>query len=123
MTLEVDRRRHLVARNGDNMIAPFQCDLCHFRNLVKRNPVKSDEDLLLITCIRRENLDAFWAREEGTVSATRRDGCKLCKAGKEMGLISILPEMGPFPLEDTQGMSLVVSMLRRSLDKGRYCAV
>ena len=36
-----------------------------------------------------------------------------------MGLISILPEMGPFPLEDTQGVSLAVSMLRRSLDKGR----
>ena len=35
-----------------------------------------------------------------------------------MGLISILPEMGPFPLEDTQGISLAVSMLRRSLDKG-----
>ena len=39
-----------------------------------------------------------------------------------MGLISILPEMGPFPLEDTQGMSLAVSMLKRSLDKGIYQA-
>ena len=37
-----------------------------------------------------------------------------------MGLISILPEIGPFPLEDTQGVSLAVSILRRSLDKGRY---
>lgn len=25
------------------MIVPFQCDLCHFRNLVKRDPLNSDE--------------------------------------------------------------------------------
>ena len=39
-----------------------------------------------------------------------------------MWLISILPKISPFPLEDTQDMSLVLSMLRRSLDKGRYRA-
>ena len=37
-----------------------------------------------------------------------------------MGLISTLPKMGPFPLDYTQGVSLVVSILRKSLDKGRY---
>ena len=59
------------------MLVPFQCDLCHFRNLVKRDPAKSDEDLCLIIGIRRANVNVFWAREEGTVSATRRDGWKL----------------------------------------------
>ena len=120
MTLNSDRKRHSVARDGDNMIVPFQCDLCHFRNLVKRDPVKSDEDLRLIIWNRRVNLDAFWVSEEGTVSVTRKDGWNLWKVGKEMGLISILPKIGPFPLEDTQRMSLMVSMLRISLDKGSY---
>lgn len=119
LTFDSNKKKYLVARNSDNMLVPFQCDFCHFRNLVKRDPVKSDEDLRLIIGIRRANLDDFWARKEGTVSATKRDGWKLCKVGKEMGLSTILPKMESFPLKDTQGMSLVVSMLRRSLDKGR----
>lgn len=120
LTLDSDRKRHLVARNGDNLLVPFQYDLYHFQNLVKRNPIKSDEDLWLIIGLRRSNLDVFWARKEGTVSVTRRYWWKLCRVGKEMGLTSILPNMGPFPLEDTQGISLAVSILRWLLDKGRY---
>ena len=42
-TLDSDRKRCLVVRDGDNMIVPFQCDLCHFCNLVKRDLLKSDE--------------------------------------------------------------------------------
>lgn len=53
LTLDSNRMRYLVARNGDDMIVPFRCDLYHFRNLVKRDPVKSDEDLRLIIGIRR----------------------------------------------------------------------
>ena len=120
LTLDSDRKRHLVARNGDNLLVPFQYDLYHFQNLVKRNPIKSDEDLWLIIGLRRSNLDVFWARKEGTVSVTRRYWWKLCRVGKEMELTSILPNMGPFPLEDTQGISLTVSILRWLLDKGRY---
>ena len=56
-----------MARDGDNILVPFQYDLCHFRNLVNRDPVRLDEDLRLIIGIRRANLDSFWSREEGTV--------------------------------------------------------
>jgi hypothetical protein len=38
---EEDRERFIVARNGDNLVTPFQCDLCHFRNLVGRDPVSN----------------------------------------------------------------------------------
>ena len=38
---EEDRERFIVARNGDNLVTPFQCDLCHFRNLMERDPVSS----------------------------------------------------------------------------------
>ena len=69
--LEVDRRdelRYMVARDGDSMVCPFQCELCHFRNIQHRDPLPDEprDDVLLAT-MRRANLDAFWARESGTV--------------------------------------------------------
>eukprot|EP00980_Cylindrotheca_fusiformis_P025593 scaffold14179_cov44-Cylindrotheca_fusiformis.AAC.1 len=36
--------------------------------------------------------------------------------GREFGLKSILPEMGPFPLEDTFGMKLALAILGGSLE-------
>jgi hypothetical protein len=33
-----DESRFLVARPGDNLLTPFQCDVCHFRNIMKRDP-------------------------------------------------------------------------------------
>ena len=99
---------------------PFQCNLCHFRNLTNRDSGKSAADVKLVVSIRRANLDAFWAREPGTVGSTRREGVKIRKLGDSMGLINLFPATGPFPLEDTMGMGIVVCMLQRSLDKGRY---
>lgn len=59
------------ARRGDNLITPFQCDLCWFRNLQKRAPnPKSQSDSLLLAYIRRVNLDAFWSRSPKTVSGS-----------------------------------------------------
>jgi hypothetical protein len=41
-----------------------ECDLCVFRKLKKRSPdVTNPGDELLIACIRRINLDAFWSRD------------------------------------------------------------
>jgi hypothetical protein len=60
---------HRRGRNGDHLMAvPFECDLCHYRNLRKRDPVLTDpRDVYLLTAIRRANLDAFWARAANTV--------------------------------------------------------
>jgi len=33
-----DEARFMEARNGDNLSTPFQCDLCHFRNVMGRDP-------------------------------------------------------------------------------------
>ena len=120
LTQSEDRLRHLCARVGDHLLVPFQCDLCHFRNLTDRDPGQSVEDVRLIVAIRRANLDAFWAREPGTVAATKREGVKIGRLGALVGLVNLFPAMGPFPLEDTQGMGIAVCMLERSLDKGRY---
>jgi hypothetical protein len=62
--------RCMEGRNGDNLVCRFQCDLCHFRNIKKRDPFSSDlRDLRLLCGIRRANLDAFWARIPGTVKS------------------------------------------------------
>ena len=120
LTQSEDRLRHLCARDGDHLLVPFQCDLCHFRNLTDRDPGQLVENMRLIVATRLSNLNAFWAREPGTVAATKREGVKIGRLGALVGLVKLFPAMGPFPLEDTQEMEIAVCMLERSLDKGRY---
>ena len=110
------------ARKGDNYMCPFQCDLCHFRNVMRRNPgIEPDFDKKLMVYIRRAILDSFWARAESTVEGNTRELKKLWRHGNEELLIpNLLPEMGPFPLDDLWGMRVAIVTLRRSLDKGVY---
>jgi len=63
-----------TARDGDHMMGfPFECNLCHFRNLARRDPIiDSDKDVFQLVCIRRANLDAFWSRRPSTVALNRR---------------------------------------------------
>ena len=120
LTQSEDKKRYLKARDGDHLMMSFQYDLCHFRNLMQKGPVHSEADIRLVMDIRCVNLDAFWAREPGTVGATKREGVKIGKLGDSMGLSNIIPATGPFPVEDTMGMGIAVCMLQHSLDKGRY---
>jgi hypothetical protein len=60
----------MEGQNGDNLLYPFQCDLCHFQNIKKRDPFAHDLKYLNLLCgIRRANLDAFWERRPGTVKS------------------------------------------------------
>jgi hypothetical protein len=55
-----DKHNYRKAINGDFLICAFQCDLCHFRNIQKRDPViEAPAEIFLLTMIFRENLDAF----------------------------------------------------------------
>jgi hypothetical protein len=36
---EKDAGRFLKVRPGDHIMCQFQCDLCHFRNIQRRDPV------------------------------------------------------------------------------------
>ena len=76
----------MVARNGDHLLIPFQCEICHYRNLKGMDPTGTKADGILLRTIRRANLGAFWSREPGTVSATRRDSLKLAEIGMRLGL-------------------------------------
>ena len=110
------------ARNGDNFICPFQCDLCHFRNIQFRNPiVGSRQDMNLLVGIRRANLDAFWGRSSSTVSTNKSNLKRLFSiASDDYGMKAILPEMGLHELCDSWGMDIAMVLLGKSLDKGLY---
>ena len=116
-----EEQRFRQARNGDHLMISFQCDLCHFRNIQGRDPMGSVTDDNLMTCIRRANLDAFWAREPGTVSANLYDARRSVTTQVDcLGIISGgFRPLGPFPLRDTCGMIPAATMLMRSLDAGR----
>ena len=108
MELEKDKGRHLWAKNGDHLMIIFQCDLYHFRNMKGSNLRANVEDFLLFRTIRRASLDNFWSREPSTVESNRREGMKIERVSEELGLSSILPMMGPFPVQDSQGMGIAV---------------
>jgi hypothetical protein len=120
-TVEGDELRFRGARDGDHLMCPFQCDLCHFRNIQRRNPVPGlPKDKLLLQCtIQRASVDAFWSREASTVNANARGAKRLQEIGVSLGILAVCPPMGPFALEDTAGMAMAVSILLRSLYPGR----
>ena len=84
------------------------------------NPTGTKADKILLSMMRRENLDTFWSREPGIVSSTRRDSSKLAGIEMRLGLPNILPVMGSFPLEDRLGIELAAGMLIHFFDKVRY---
>ncbi len=104
-------------------MVPFQCELCHFRNLQGRDPIPAmEEDVMLLDFTRRANLDAFWSRETKTVKANL-GGLKRTDKTKDKFALrdsALFPPMGPCPLEDQFGMGTAVAILDRSLDPGKY---
>lgn len=112
-----------MARDGDHLITPFQCDYCLFVMLTSRAPLQLNrQDALLQCCIRRANLDAFWGRESSTVLANRRNLNQLLSLwDSQVGIPpNALPPLGPYPNHDLFGVSVAVGMLLKSLQPGRY---
>ena len=52
-----DEDRFKVGCNGAQFMIPFQCDLCMFRSLYKRDPRPGPTDKEALEVIRRMNLD------------------------------------------------------------------
>jgi hypothetical protein len=116
---EEDCTRFLCAQAGDHLLTPFQCETCHFRNMLGRN-IRGDKasDYELQEMIRRANLDSFWSREKGTVSSNLLEARRMERTMVKYGLPSTTPPMGPWPLSDTIGMKAAIAVLDRLLDKG-----
>ena len=65
-----DMGRFISARNGDNLMVPFECDFCVFGKLFDHVPnTMNKQDVFAMSCIRRVILDAFWSRARSTVMA------------------------------------------------------
>lgn len=110
-----------MARAGDHLLVPFQCDLCSFRNLTLRNPSDaSPQDTFLLCCIRRANLDAVCGREPNTVNGTLRGVRQLVNLWRLAHIPIKLPTRGPFPVGDGLGLRVAIGMLIKSLEPGRY---
>ena len=115
-----DEHRFQVARVGDDLMCTFQCDDCSFYNLQGRYPNENKEaDKLLLLCIRRATLDAFWARERTTVEKNWREIKSLVATGEAMGLEEPLPPRGPCPIVDEQGLNVACLMLMKTMNQGR----
>ena len=117
---KTDIRRFMVARDGDMLCSPFQCDHCWFINLKKEEPVdRSYEHQRLLGYIRRVNLDLFWSRERATVANTLGSVRKGMKMSEELGLKPQNICLGPWPVDDNQGFQTAIEMLRASQKEGR----
>ena len=117
-----EENRFRYGRAGDNFMTMFQCDLCHFRNIQKRDPVgENGLDRCAMRNIRRANMDALWSREPSTVRANLAMVRKMCDYGESrLGFDSevMVPAMGPFAVQDDCGMRVAAVSTERSLDKG-----
>jgi len=99
---------------------PFECDLCSFRNLNKRDPAwANSKDGYTLICIRRANLDAMWSREASTVEGNlRRMRLDYQDAMAVLSIAEPLPKLGNPTLEDRVGMGAAIITLHSSLRKG-----
>ena len=112
------------ARNGDWLIAPFQCDQCHFINIYNRVPLAdSEHDKLILLFVRRANLDMFWSRTDLTVSSNLSSITEILKISRELNLPVPLSVLGPWPVKDISGMKLAIIELRKSQGNNRPNAI
>jgi len=111
----------MVARDGDHLITPFECDLCVFIKLKNRYPMATcEKDKKLAACIRRVILDAFWSRATTTVGNNLRLVRKLISLPESVGLPAPFLSRGPLPDWDHCGYQLAISMVLYSTQGGRY---
>ena len=110
------------ARDGDHLMVPFNCDLCVYRKLkggLSPKP-ESIQDELLLACIRRVNLDAFWSRATSTVRSNK----DRIKSGLSLSLT--LGLQGPYSFYgttdeiDSSGFEVAIQMVMASRKAGKY---
>ena len=118
--LEEEKNTFMHARKGDEFMTSFQCELCHFRNIQKRDPKANSPDIVVLSYISRANLDSFWARKSSTVIRNRGLVIKSLAMAEELNLPRPFPDRGPLPVQDQVGMLQAILQLRRTMDQGLY---
>jgi hypothetical protein len=118
-----DDHANARGRDGDHLMGvPFECDLCQFRNVKKRNPVLSNvADGYTLLGIRRVNLDVCGSRAPRTVKANLNRFVADCRSAEfTFELSDYLPQLGWSYVEDRVGMAIALITLNASLRPGRY---
>ena len=111
--------RFLEGIDGAFLVVPFQCDVCWFRALEKREPrVRSYQDNRILGYIRRVNLDLIWSRAPGTIASTRDNIKMMIKMWRELGVTIDLPTIGPWPPQDKVGFRVALAEVRYSQRPG-----
>jgi hypothetical protein len=78
-------------------------------------------DLRILKCIRRANLDAMWSVEPRTAIRTLTECRRGARIAASLGFKSkLFRPMGPFPVDDTFGMSAAIVILQLSLNPGKH---
>ena len=111
----------LAARNGDHLLVPYECPLCVFRILKGCSPsTNSQADSLLLDCIQRSILDAFWLRSSLAVKGYAWQARKLLHFSDTLGLDGPFKHMRLTPWRDHAGYEVAVAMLMYSRRKGKH---
>lgn len=101
--------------------SPFQCEWCWIVNLKKRDAMENDpKDNLLLSYLRRMNLDMMWSREPNTVKGTLSQLIKGSKLSLELGLEPVDIARGPWPVGDLYGAQVALEILKASQMEGRH---
>jgi hypothetical protein len=116
---EGDKMRHrVVARPGDSLIAPFECDNCAFFRLEYHWPTwTSAGERLLGAYIRQVNLDVFWSRAPDTVTRNMREFKNQAKIGQDLGF-AVFDPIGPFDRAYDGGMRAAIGVLMKAQQPG-----
>ena len=116
-----DVGRFTSARNGDNLMVPFECDFCVFGKLFEHVPSETNEkDVFAMACIRRVILDAFWSRARSTVDANTAKAREAVALSRSMGMRGAAEAPGPLPKTDHCGYEVAIQIVVSSLGAGRY---
>jgi hypothetical protein len=78
---------------GDHfLMVPFQCKLCHFRNILKRDPEENKaRGVGILDTMKHANLDAFWKHKTYMVGSKLGEGRRMEKMMLPLGLQSVTP--------------------------------
>jgi len=79
------------------LMLPFQYEICHYRNITKRDPNERDvRDAEALEFIRRATLDSIWSREPASTVKKNLQGL-LWSEG------TMLESLGPFRWKTSAG--------------------
>jgi hypothetical protein len=93
-----DKDKFKRARKGDHLMVQSECDFCIFAKLKRRAPdLNNSINKLVMACIRRATLDAFWSWAERTVVSHARHVQKGIKLAESIGIDPPFVPVGPLP--------------------------